>query len=368
MNAFDSPWDISRGDVGTVNTRRIIFLAALILAAVLFVFVLPALAQDGGDCTTCPVSFNNPSTLDPNSPGAAETLKLFYVILWIAAFVFVVVEGMLLFTIFRFRNRPAAQAVQTHGNTKLEIAWTAVPALILMVLLGFTLRSMAVIRAPAESESLAVKVIGHQWWWEFQYPQLGITTANQLVVPVGTTIDVELQSVDVEHGFWSPQLFGKMDAIPGHTNRMRFTVSGVGEYGAQCTQFCGEQHAQMRFSVVGVTAADFQKWAAAQQEDAAQPTDEAAVRGKKAFADNGCVACHSIAGYPAAVGRVGPNLTHLASRDFIAGGILTRTADNLKLWVKNAPAIKPGTTMPNFSEKLDDQTLSDIAAYLSTLK
>ncbi len=355
----------NRGDVGPVNTRRTLFLAGLVLAAALVVAVMPALAQNGGDCPTCPVSFTGPSTLDPHSPSMLETNKLFDFILVMAGMVFVLVEGALILTVLRFRNRPASEAVQLHGNTKLEIAWTAVPGVILAVLLGFTLRSMAVIRAPVTGDSIKVVAIGHQWWWEFQYPELGIITANQLVVPVGTVVEVELHSKDVQHGFWVPQLFGKMDAIPAHTNRMHFTVDSAGEYGGQCTQFCGEEHAQMRFSVVGVSAAEFQAWAANQQQPASAPSGDAATRGQKAFMSGACVSCHTIGGTSAA-GKIGPNLTHLASRNFIAGGVLYLTEDNLKLWIQNPQAIKLGAIMPNLG--LAPDTVSDMAAYLSTLK
>jgi cytochrome c oxidase subunit 2 len=357
-----------------VNIRRPFIVIAFALIALL-IAALPVMAQEGEPCTNCPVSFDTPSILDPGSDNAAETANLFWFVFWVATGVFVLVEAMLIATVFRFRNRPSSEAVQTHGNTKLEIMWTAIPAVILVVLLGSTLRSMAVIRAPVTEESVKVVVVGHQWWWEFQYPELGFVTANQMIVPVGQPVEIELRSVDVQHGFWAPQLFGKMDAVPGHTNRMHFTVTEAGEYGAQCTQMCGEQHAQMRFQIIGVSSADFQTWAAGQQQPAPAPVDEAAVRGQKIFFDHACIACHTING-TAAAGRVGPNLTHLASRDFIAGGILALTDDNLKAWVHNAPSIKSGTQMIDFSvvdlerpnSYLDEQELSDLVAYLSALK
>ena len=350
-----------------MNARyRTLIAITFVLIVALVIVVLPTMAQSGTDCPTCPVSFNTPSILDPNSNAAIETATLFYVVLGIATFIFVLVEGLLIISVFRFRNRPASEALQIHGNTKLEIAWTAIPALILAVLLGFTLRSMANIRAPISGEAIKVKVIGHQWWWEFEYPDLKITTANQLVVPTGKRIDVELVTVDVQHGFWVPQLFGKMDAVAGHTNRLNFSVNNVGEYGGQCTQLCGEQHAQMRFSVIALSSADFQKWAVAQQQPAPSPTTDAATLGQKTFIEK-CSACHTIVG-TSAVGKVGPNLTHVASRDFIAGGILKRSDDNLKLWIQNAQAIKPASKMQNFEGQLDSQTIGNIVAYLATLK
>jgi cytochrome c oxidase subunit 2 len=349
-----------------VTIRRLFPILALALALVFVVGVVPALAQDGTECQDCPVSFQTPSILDPSSRGATEISQLFYVILTVATVVFVGVEGLLFYSIFRFRNRPASEAVQVHGNTKLEIAWTTVPAIILMVLLGFTLRTMASVRAPVQGEALKIKVIGHQWWWEFQYPEWGIKTANQLYVPVNRPIQVELESFDVQHGFWAPQLFGKMDALPGHLNKMNFTVTEAGRYGAQCTQMCGEQHAMMRFEIIAVSASQFSDWALKQIKEADAPTDESAVRGL-ALVEKNCAACHSVNGTKA-VGAVGPNLTHLWSRDFIAGGILNRTPENITKWVHNAPSVKPGTIMPSFTATLSDQDVSDIVAYLSTLK
>lgn len=347
-----------------MNIRRLLPITALVVILVLVVATLPAHAQDGQPCQTCPVSFETPTIFNPGSVGAAEIRQLFYVILGLATFVFVAVEGLLFYSIFRFRNRPVEQAVQTHGNTKLEIAWTILPAIVLVVLLGFTLRTMASVRAPVQGQAVKVKVIGHQWWWEFQYPDLGVKTANQLYVPVGRPIQVELQSVDVQHGFWAPQLFGKMDAVPGHLNKMNFTVTEAGEYGAQCTQMCGEQHAMMRFSIVAVSPSEFSSWALAQIAVPPGPKDEAAVRGQAVVMEK-CSACHTIGGTQA-VGAVGPNLTHLFSRDFIAGGILSLNEDNLKRWIQNPQAIKPGAIMPDLN--LDDATASDVVAYLSTLK
>jgi cytochrome c oxidase subunit 2 len=349
-----------------VTLRRFLPILAFALAVTLVVTVLPAFAQDGSPCPDCPVSFNTPSIFNPASRGAAEISQLFYVILGIAAVVFVVVEAMLFYSIFRFRNRPASAAVQVHGNMKLEIAWTTVPAIILMVLLGFTLRTMASVRAPAPGDPLKIKVIGHQWWWEFQYPDWGIKTANQLIVPVDRPIEIELLSFDVEHGFWAPQLFGKMDTLPGHINHMSFMASEEGHFGAQCTQMCGEQHAMMRFEVIVKSASQFSDWELAQTKAADAPTDPAAVRGQALVMKN-CAACHSINGTDA-TGAVGPNLTHLWSRDFIAGGILARNKDNVTKWVTNAPAVKSGIVMPKFKGILTDDQIGDVVAYLSTLK
>jgi len=325
----------------------------------------------------CPYTFNQPSTSLPASTEQIAANALYTLILILAVIVFVVVEGLIIFTIYRFRNRPAEMAVQTHGNTKLEIAWTAAPALILVVIMAYSLQAMTIIRGPATGNVIRVKAIGHQYWWEFQYPiqngiEKEILTASELVVPQGVTVEVAIESVDVEHGFWAPELFGKVDAIPGYTTRLKFTPLqvGKGEYGGQCTQYCGTQHAQMRFSVIVVTAAEFEAWIQAQNTPAAAVetlTGDVAA-GAAAFIDpqNACIACHQIDGVPQAVGKVGPNLTHVGSRAYLAGGILANNPENLAHWLRNPQGVKPGNLMK--IRELDDQTVSNLVAYLSSLK
>ncbi|MDW8326934.1 MAG: cytochrome c oxidase subunit II [Anaerolineales bacterium] len=325
----------------------------------------------------CPYEFNRPSTLLPASIEQGYANFLYNLILVLAIGVFVTVEGLIIYTIYRFRNRPPESAIQTHGNTKLEIAWTIAPAVVLIVIMGFSLQAMAQIRGPSIGEVLRVKAIGHQFWWEFQYPvQKGIAkeiiTASELVVPEDVTVEVEMESVDVEHGFWAPELFGKVDAIPGYTTRLKFTPTQVGkrEYGGQCTQYCGVQHAQMRFSVIVVPRAEFESWVAAHQKPAAsvETLTGNAAAGAAAFVDaqNACIACHVIDGVPQAVGKIGPNLTHLMSRAHIAGGVLENNPENLARWLRDPQGVKPGNKM--VIRRLDEKTVNDLVAYLTTLK
>lgn len=323
----------------------------------------------------CMVTFNTPSIFNAASTETIAIRGLFNFILITAGIIFVLVEGLLFFAVFRFRNRPPESAMQFHGNTKLELAWTAAPAVILAVLLGFTLQTMGQVKAVAASNVLNVKAIGHQWWWEFRYPDQKIITAEELIVPVNTTIQVAIESNDVEHGFWVPELFGKADAVPGYTNRVVFTPNTASQYyyGGQCTQFCGLEHAQMRFAVVVRTDEEFKNWVAQQQQPAAPAeslTGDAA-EGQKLFASLPCVGCHTIEG-TAAAGVIGPNLTHVASRGFIAGGVLPNTPDTLRAWIKDSQAIKPGNDMPSFSDpkgtNLSDAQVGQLVAYLSTLK
>lgn len=317
------------------------------------------------DCPDCPVSLGVPSILAPGSPQADSIQSLFYFIMILAGMVFVIVESLLVFTVLRFRNRPPESAVQMHGNTRLEIAWTAAPAVILMVLLGFTLRTMATVRTEAAGQPLQVQVIGHQWWWEFRYPDLGIVTANELVVPMGQEVRLQIESVDVIHSFWIPELHGKQDAIPGHMTHLSFTPMTTGVYGGQCAEFCGDQHANMRMAVVAKEPADFQAWAAAQQQPPDAEPDGDPAKGQQAFMTGPCVACHTIDG-TAAQGKIGPNLTHLMSRDFIAGGVLQNTPENLALWLQDTQKIKPGNNM--VIGPLDEQTIRDLVTYLTSLK
>jgi len=345
---------------------------ALVVSVVVAIPATRAVAQNslGVICPPfCMVSFSTPSMFNPASIEAAEIRGLFNFILVLAAIIFVVVEGLLFFAVFRFRNRPPEAAMQFHGNTKLELAWTAAPAIILAVLLGFTLQTMGQVKAVASTNVLNVKAIGHQWWWEFRYPDQNIITAEELVVPVNTNIEVSVESNDVEHGFWVPELFGKVDAVPGYTNRVRFTPTTASQYyyGGQCTQFCGLQHAQMRFAVVVRTADDFKNWVVYQQQPAAKPetlTGDAS-EGQKLFASLPCIGCHTING-AAGVGVVGPNLTHVASRGFIAGGVLRNSPEELRAWIKDPQSVKPGNDMPTLG--LTDTQVTQLVAYLSTLK
>jgi cytochrome c oxidase subunit 2 len=343
----------------------------LVLLIALAIPVANAVAQNGAGITCppfCMITFITPNMFAPASNEAAQIAALFNFILVLATVIFVLVEGLLFFAVLRHRNRPPEAAVQFHGNTKLEMAWTAAPAVILAVLLGFTFQTMAQVKAVASDNVMHVKAIGHQWWWEFRYPDLNIVTANVLVVPVNTVIEVAVESNDVEHGFWVPELFGKVDAVPGYTNRVRFTPTEVRDYyGGQCTQFCGIQHAQMRMAVTVTAGRDFQAWASNQQQPPAKPevlTGDAKA-GQELFASQPCVGCHTING-TAAVGLTGPNLTHLASRGFIAGGVLANTPENLHAWIKDPQAVKVGTTMPTLG--LTDEQVNVLVAYLTTLK
>ena len=323
------------------------------------------------------------TTTAPVTDTASRVQGLYVLLFWAAMAVFVLVEGLLLFTVFRFRAKKGQTGIpdQVHGNTRLEILWTIVPVVILVVIAIPTYVTIAKNSADASPDALEVKVVGHQWWWEYQYPKLGITTANELYLPAGREVHLILQSADVIHSFRVPQLSGTQDVVPGRVNSLVFTINkdkitgDTVEFYGQCLELCGIAHANMRTRVFVKSETDFNTWAEDFKKPAAPPAGEAA-KGQQLFSSKGCIACHTIAGNPVAVGKIGPNLTNLAMRTTIAAGVLVNDAngDNLRRWLTNPSDVKPGnimTTAPvynNPSLKLTDLDISALVAYLQSLK
>ncbi len=325
------------------------------------------------------------SSFNPRSDYAAWIQSLNLQLLFWVAVIFLVVETLLVVAVIRFRSRPGApEPKPVHGNTALEIAWTLAPALILtLVAIPTVVTIFRSQQAPAGG-SLAVKVTGHQWWWEFEYPSLGIVTADELHLPLGRPVVLEIGSADVIHSFWIPAMGGKRDAIPTHMNRVWFTPTALGTYPGQCTEFCGTSHANMRMKLVVETPASFAAWAAAQQAPpvggGAAPESAAtaapalarahtelsprAAQGKQIFAQGACVACHTIRGVSA--GTIGPNLTHFASRGSFAGAVFERNPENLRRWLADPPGQKPGSLMPNLG--LSSAQILALVAYLQSLR
>lgn len=404
---------------------------------------------------------------------------LFQILLWLGTFVFIFVEAILLYTIWRYRRRSEHDRPEhVHGNTTLEILWTAIPALILAFIAVPTVRTIFRTQDKAKADALQVEVVGHQWWWEFRYPQYTRTrasgqvdtlvTANELYLPVGRTVNFSLRTQDVLHSFWIPQLGGKRDLISNHVNYLWFTPDSVGEqaWNGMCVEYCGASHANMRFKAFTVASVHFAAWAehqlavatfgAAAAPDrggtaapataglatanpAAKPDvprapvpvragapvrDTAAIagvqqarfvfphdrlpshvvpqtpipggltfdesltgdaeRGRVAISSGvgACMGCHTIAGNPVMAGKIGPNLTHVASRTTIAAGLYTNDRTHLAYWIKNARWMKPGVLMPTLGAfqrdpvtkqtvpktGLTDQQIADIVAYLQALK
>lgn len=306
------------------------------------------------------------SILEPASTNARDITGLFYTIFYVALAIFIVVEGLLVYFVVRYQRRAGTELPeQIHGNTPVEIAWTLAPALVLAVVFVLTVRTMTAVNVTAQPAStLNVRVIGHQWWWEYQYPDMNIVTANDLHIPVGEVVHITLESDNVIHSFWVPQLTGKTDVVPGHQNTTWLRAETAGEYHGQCAEFCGAQHAHMLFQVIAQPRADFDAWAKQQQTPPAAPSADAA-RGADVFAKGACIGCHTIQGTKGQ-GKVGPNLTHFGSRLTIGAGALNNTPENLALWLKNPQAVKPENDMPNLG--LSDVDIQSLVAYLESLK
>ncbi|PWT72091.1 MAG: cytochrome c oxidase subunit II [Chloroflexi bacterium] len=329
---------------------------------------------------------NSPNILDPAGPVAEGEKGMAIMVFIVAAVVFVIVISALLYCVIRFRDRPgAADASQLHGNSRLEIAWTIIPSALLVLILVLTLTTMFnLANPPSSSPSITITAIGHQWWWEFVYPDQHIVTADQLNIPVNTVVNINLRSDNVIHSLWVPQLGGKTDVIPGHNNTMwleatRYDSSNAeaNMYRGECTEYCGTQHAHMDFVVVVQTQSDFNTWVTQQQGLAATPAlGSAAAAGKQVFLSAGCVGCHQINGVtPATTAKlIGPNLTHFGSRQLIAGGVLDNNPTNLAQWIYDAQAVKNGVDMPAFNGSpgsqgnLTQDQLNNLVAYLESLQ
>lgn len=306
------------------------------------------------------------STLAPKSDFGTAIDRLFTGIFWWALGVFIVVEGLLLFSVFRFRRREGAPPPeQRHGHTALEIAWTLAPALILVFIAVPTVRTIFATAGAAPAGALRVEVIGHQWWWEYRYPDLGIVTANELHLPVGRAVSVDITSGDVIHSWWTPALGGKRDAIPNHHTRLLFRPDTIGLFPGQCVEYCGASHANMRLRTFVEPDSLFEAWVAAQRATPAPPAPgsvEAA--GQEAFRRFGCIGCHTVAGV--SQGVLGPNLTHVGSRTTIAGATMLNTTDHLRQWISDPPGMKPGSLMPDMH--VSAAALPALIAYLQSLK
>jgi cytochrome c oxidase subunit 2 len=307
----------------------------------------------------------------PQATPAESVYHLSLLVLTVCAAIFLVVAGLLTFTIIRFRRKQddGREPAQVYGSNHIEIAWTVIPILIVFVLTMATARIVVAIQTKsAPKDALQVTVIGHQWWWEFRYPGLGIVTANELHVPVSTTAKpaitfLKLQSADVAHSFWIPQLSGKTDLIPNRTNSMWIDPRQEGTFLGNCAEYCGTQHANMLLRVIVQSSADFEKWAAAEKLSASR--DSRIKMARATFLSLSCVNCHTVSGTSAA-GTFGPDLSHLMSRDTLGSGVIPNTTENLRAWVKDPQAIKPGNLMPNM--QLNSRELDDVVAYLSALK
>jgi cytochrome c oxidase subunit 2 len=378
-----------------------------------------------GALTACSSRVPN-TTLAPQTEFGRDIDQLFDLLVIGGVTVFVLVTVALLFVLVKYRHRAGAPEPKAiHGHALIEIVWTLIPALVLALIAVPTVRTIFRTQAAARPDALQVEVVGHQWWWEFRYPQYGVVTANELYLPVGRTANFALMTADVLHSFWIPQMGGKRDLVSNDTTYVWFTPESPFAWNGFCAEYCGTSHANMRFRVFTVPPDQFERWVAHQKSPPAigapappvGPTDTAATpqppvpqasletvivdslpdhvrattpipagltmsnvrgdasRGAQLFmraTPMPCGACHAIQGV--AGGIVGPNLTHVGSRTSIGAGLFPNDARHLALWIKNSPVMKPGSKMPAFGKSaqlplgLDDQQIADLAAYLLSLK
>jgi cytochrome c oxidase subunit II len=315
------------------------------------------------------------SIFDPAGTPAHSIFGLSMLVLSVTLSIFLIVGGLLLYAVIRFRHRPTdseREPPQIYGSNQIELSWTVIPILIVVMLFLSTTRIILETEAsPKPNDALDVTVIGHQFWWEYRYPKLGVVTANELHIPVSdpakpTPTYLSMSSADTDHSFWVPRLAGKTDLIPNRVNTMWIDPQAPGLYLGQCAQYCGTQHAKMLLRVYAQSPADFAAWVKQQQKQANQDlaANAEAAEGQAVFMHSACINCHTVAG-TVATGRFGPDLTHLASRDTIASGPVQNTPENLRQWIADPNSMKPGVLMP--SMHLNDHDLDVITAYLTTL-
>jgi cytochrome c oxidase subunit 2 len=315
-----------------------------------------------------------PWPLDPRGPQADSIAFLYWIMFAAAAVVLVIVVGALTYSGIKFRDRPGRIAQQIHGHNTLELIWTVVPTLMVISFTVLSWDRLNLINNVDAGSAMTVKVEGAQWSWAFTYPdqqmfklENGTTLqAGELDIPVGTKIKLELTAKDVIHSFWVPNIGGKKDAVPGHTTTMWIQADEPGVYKGQCTEFCGDGHADMLITVNVHPVGEYARWAEGAVELANLINDPKTEVGRQAFVTGACAGCHTVRG-TAASGKVGPELTHFASQPQIAG-VLPMSEENVGRWVRNAPAIKPGVVMPKFEGVLPDETIDAIVQFLLILK
>lgn len=325
----------------------------------------------------CVAAAQSPTSIfSPAATPSSSIFDLSMLVLAVTLAIFLTVAGLLAYALIRYRHRPgdsAHEPAQIYGSNQIELSWTVIPILIVVMLFLTTTRVILGTQAiPKPANAMDVTVIGHQFWWEYRYPKLGLVTANELHVPVSdpahpAPIYLTMSSADTDHSFWVPRLAGKMDLIPNKINTMWIDPQQPGLYLGQCAQYCGTQHAKMLLRVYAQSPAEFAAWAAQQKQTAVQsfPGNSAAAAGETVFMHNACINCHTISG-TAANGRFGPDLTHLASRDTIASGAVKNTPENLRQWIDDPNSMKPGCLMP--AMHLNNTDLDAITAYLIQLR
>lgn len=321
------------------------------------VFVLAALALSG--CA----GHESLNALDPSGSSAEKSLDLIKLSIFIMMGVFAVVISIYIYVLVRYRKRKGKDVMpkQVHGSAIVEIIWTVIPIILITVLAIPTVKyTFDMADTKASADSITIKVTGHQYWWEFEYPDLGIITSQELHIPVGKQVNFILEGKDVIHSFWVPALGGKMDVIPGRTNTLPLDAEKPGVYQGKCAELCGASHALMDFKVFAEEEEDFNKWVAQMQNPS--PVQTASQKqGEELYRQN-CLGCH--AGTNPNV--QGPDLTKFGTRTTIAG-ILEHNEKNLKMWLMHAKEVKPGSLMPNI-DYLQPQEMEALVDYLMSRK
>lgn len=320
------------------------------------------------------VQMNPTNIFAPASTPSDYLYEVALLALAVTGAIFLIVASLLVYVAVKYRSRPgdAIEPLQVYGSRQLELAWTVLPVLVVMVLFLSSARIIHAIQdARQPKDAIEVVVVAHQFWWEYRYPQYGFVTANELHIPVSdpqhpTPTFMTLLSADTNHDFWVPRLAGKTDLIPNHPNSMWMEPHEIGLYLGQCNEYCGTSHALMLLRVYVQSRQEFDRWVKDQQQ-AELPLESLshdASEGRKVFERTACIDCHSIAG-TIADGRFGPELRHLMSRETIAAGIAPNTVQNLRSWIQNPNTLKPGARMPAMG--LSDQELDEVTAYMIAL-
>lgn len=319
------------------------------------------------------------SVFSPVGPLASEQLGLFMYTWYLSIPVFLLVAGVMVYVLVRYRRRRGDDSIpgQTHGNVLLEVVWTTIPVIIVILIAVPTVRSIFRTQSFVEAGDgdVAVTVTGYQWWWKFDYPQYGITTANELHVPVGARLVLDLESGDVLHAFWAPRLGGKVDLIPNQDNQLWLQANEPGVYYGQCAELCLGAHAYMRFRIVVEEQEAFERWVASFQQPVVQTvsSDPLFEQGRALFAQKGCIGCHALDNYAEGVSYGQPqfpDLTNFGLRNTVGAGVLDATLDNVAQWIMDPQSVKPGNRMPTLWAADDpnrEQEARAIAAYLLSL-
>lgn len=329
-----------------------------------------------GGCSSVPISPpQTPSVFTPQGTHASSILQLTWVMLDLGSAIFVLVLGLLAAALLRGRRATSNTSPDSSGGDvgRNWAIWggIALPLVVISIVFGYSIYTLAVINNSSEQPAVKIQVVGRQWWWQVQYPDQNLITANEIHIPVRVPVQIQVESADVIHSLWVPELNGKMDAIPPHINYLTLEADQPGEYRGECAEFCGLQHAHMGLMVVAESSDDFNTWLKAQQQAAAAPTNAPAQAGLQVFLTAGCAFCHIVRGVDDSnINRdgatMGPDLTHLESRLTIAGASLTQDRGNLAGWIIDPQHVKPGSLMP--AQPLNAQELQNLIAYLETLK